>query len=130
MATAERLRRELRDRIVIEHGRIAAAPDPVQGIAELNRFRLLCALKSGPQGADTINRLCEQILRAENMIPSAEALWYAGRPILITENDYTLGLFNGDIGLTAPDPAHSAFYDSHPPAVVRIARLRQAAARA
>jgi len=106
-AKAEWLRRELQKRIVNEHGRVVAAADPVQGLAELNRFRLLCALKSGPQGADTVNRLCEQILRAENMIPSAEAVWYAGRPILITENDYTLGLFNGDIGLTAPDPAHS-----------------------
>jgi exodeoxyribonuclease V alpha subunit len=29
--------------------------------------------------------------------------WYAGRPIMITRNDYTLRLFNGDIGITLPD---------------------------
>jgi STE24 endopeptidase len=28
------------------------------------------------------------------------------------------------------DPVHSRFYDSHPPALVRIARLRELASRA
>jgi exodeoxyribonuclease V alpha subunit len=30
--------------------------------------------------------------------------WYAGRPVMITRNDYGLGVFNGDIGMTLPDP--------------------------
>ena len=25
--------------------------------------------------------------------------WYVGRPLLVTENDYTLGLYNGDTGV-------------------------------
>jgi exodeoxyribonuclease V alpha subunit len=28
--------------------------------------------------------------------------WYAGRPVLITRNNYQLGLFNGDIGIALP----------------------------
>ena len=27
--------------------------------------------------------------------------WYDGRPILITSNDYSLELFNGDVGVIA-----------------------------
>ena len=30
-----------------------------------------------------------------------------GRPVLITHNDYSLDLFNGDIGICLPDPAHA-----------------------
>ena len=38
--------------------------------------------------------------------------WYRGRPILITQNDYELGLFNGDTGLIWNDadlPDHRLF---------------------
>ena len=28
-----------------------------------------------------------------------------GRPVMVTRNDYGTGVFNGDIGLTLPDPA-------------------------
>lgn len=39
-------------------------------------------------------------------------------------------LYKDNASTLTPDPVHSAFYDSHPPAPVRIARLRQAAAAA
>ena len=35
-------------------------------------------------------------------IKSPDNEFYAGRPILITHNDYNLGLFNGDIGICTP----------------------------
>jgi STE24 endopeptidase len=38
-------------------------------------------------------------------------------------------LYRDNASTLTPDPAHSAFYDSHPPAVARIARLRTALAR-
>ena len=31
-----------------------------------------------------------------------DAAWYAGRPVMVTRNDYALGLFNGDIGIALP----------------------------
>lgn len=37
-------------------------------------------------------------------------------------------LYQDNAATLTPDPLHSAFYDSHPPAATRIARLRQAAA--
>ncbi len=31
--------------------------------------------------------------------------WYAGRPVLVTNNDYGLGVYNGDTGVTVVDGA-------------------------
>jgi STE24 endopeptidase len=35
-------------------------------------------------------------------------------------------LYRDNASTLTPDPIHSAFYDSHPPAVARIARLQKA----
>jgi exodeoxyribonuclease V alpha subunit len=66
------------------------------------QFRILCALRRGPYGVEEVNRLCEQILMEEGII-RPEGTWYAGRPVLITRNDYHLQLFNGDVGIALPD---------------------------
>ncbi|WP_432696777.1 exodeoxyribonuclease V subunit alpha [Marinobacterium sp. YM272] len=69
-----------------------------------SRFRLLCALRKGPWGVEGQNGLIEQALASAGLI-APEALWYEGRPVILTRNDYSLGLMNGDIGicLTVPD---------------------------
>jgi exodeoxyribonuclease V alpha subunit len=46
----------------------------------------------------------ERILREQKLI-AGEGRWYRGRPVLITQNDYSLHLYNGDIGIALPDPA-------------------------
>jgi exodeoxyribonuclease V alpha subunit len=68
-----------------------------------NRLRILCAVREGPYGVQSLNLLVEQILKDEGLI-RREGRWYRGRPILITRNDYNLRLFNGDVGITLPDP--------------------------
>jgi STE24 endopeptidase len=35
-------------------------------------------------------------------------------------------LYRDNASTLTPDPVHSAFYDSHPPAIARIARLQKA----
>ena len=80
--------------------------DPAATLQRLQRFKILCALNIGPLGVHAINKLAEQVLRRQNLIPSdpmTENPWYAGRPVLITRNHYPLRLFNGDIGVTLPD---------------------------
>ena len=67
------------------------------------RFRILCALREGPYGVQALNRLMEQLLRQEGLIRQ-EGRWYPGRPVMVTKNDYPLRLFNGDMGITLPDP--------------------------
>ena len=81
--------------------------DPFKALEKFNKFKLLCALKLGPLGAYGLNRLAEEVLKKEKLIlmdMSDVYPWYRGRPVLITKNDYSLGLFNGDMGITLPDP--------------------------
>ncbi len=79
--------------------------DPADALQRLQRFKILCALNIGPLGVQAVNQLAEQVLSRQNLIqvdPMAKNPWYAGRPVLITRNNYQLGLFNGDIGITMP----------------------------
>lgn len=67
------------------------------------KFRILCALRQGPFGVTAVNALAEQFLKSARLINPSQN-WYKGRPVLITRNDYPLKLFNGDVGITLPDP--------------------------
>ncbi|NNL41625.1 MAG: exodeoxyribonuclease V subunit alpha [Desulfobacterales bacterium] len=81
--------------------------DPLKALEQFNNFKLLCALKLGPLGVYGLSRLAEEVLKKEKLIlmdMSDVYPWYRGRPVLITKNDYSLGLFNGDMGITMPDP--------------------------
>ncbi|MDO9163586.1 MAG: exodeoxyribonuclease V subunit alpha [Methylococcaceae bacterium] len=62
-------------------------------------FQVLCALRRGPWGVEGLNQRIEQWLFADKL----PALWYEGRPVMITRNDYNLGLMNGDVGITLKD---------------------------
>jgi exodeoxyribonuclease V alpha subunit len=72
-------------------------------LAAHGRFQLLCALRGGPWGVDAVNRRVADELLAAGLIPARDG-WYLGRPVLVTRNDYTLGLMNGDIGITLARP--------------------------
>jgi exodeoxyribonuclease V alpha subunit len=74
-----------------------------QVLKAAGRFQLLCAVRGGPQGVEAVNRRIAQALAAEGLIPSAEG-WYLGRPVMVTRNDYGLGLMNGDVGVTLVAP--------------------------
>jgi exodeoxyribonuclease V alpha subunit len=79
-------------------------PEPV--LMEHGRFKVLCAHRTGAFGVDAVNRLTEQLLYRRRLIPGPGAgqwPWYAGRPVLVTRNDYALDLFNGDIGVALPE---------------------------
>ncbi len=58
--------------------------------------RVLCAHRRGPFGVDTWNRLAEHWMFAGT---GSGAAWFAGRPLLATQNDPRLGLANGDTGV-------------------------------
>ncbi|MCF2134619.1 AAA family ATPase (plasmid) [Mycetohabitans endofungorum] len=69
----------------------------------LNAFRVLCAVRAGPHGVDALNEWISAELRRVVRLPFAPAArWFAGRPVIVTRNDYALGLFNGDIGIALP----------------------------
>jgi exodeoxyribonuclease V alpha subunit len=67
------------------------------------RFQLLCALRRGAYGTEGLNRQIEDILQRARLIDPAHH-WYEGRPVLVTRNDYNLGLMNGDVGIALRVP--------------------------
>jgi len=73
---------------------LGSVRDPVEALAIAQRVRLLTALRDGPQGAQALN------LRIEDALAGAQrAPYFHGRLLLIGENSYRHGLFNGDIGV-------------------------------
>ena len=59
-------------------------------------FQVLCAVRDGPWGVVTLNRLIALALGFQ------DDGWYAGRPVMVNRNDYNLKLMNGDVGLCLP----------------------------
>ena len=73
---------------------------PGQVIAAFGEYQLLCALREGPFGVAGLNDRLEQLLVQKRKINRQQhSRWYEGRPVMISRNDSTLGLFNGDIGI-------------------------------
>jgi exodeoxyribonuclease V alpha subunit len=77
----------------------AVLGDARTALATLDEQRLLCAHRRGPYGVQHWNRQVERWLTESTGDPIWSD-WYAGRPVLVTANDYGLGLYNGDTGVT------------------------------
>ncbi|GHA10280.1 exodeoxyribonuclease V subunit alpha [Oceanisphaera arctica] len=67
-------------------------------LAAFDEFRLLCAVRKGPWGVEGLNLRIAGLLHRRGLLPADQG-WYEGRPVLVTRNDYSLGLMNGDIGI-------------------------------
>lgn len=66
--------------------------------AALREVQLLCALRQGPFGALACDTAIDIALKRRLGLPEGQA-WYPGRAVIVLQNDYAAGLFNGDIGL-------------------------------
>ncbi|KQV80708.1 exodeoxyribonuclease V subunit alpha [Massilia sp. Root351] len=90
--------------------RLLAEPGPAHDawvlavLRSFEAFRILCAVREGEWGVTGLNDAIEQRLEAAGLLRKRSE-WYVGRPVMVTRNDYGTGVFNGDIGLTLPDPA-------------------------
>ncbi|HNL35782.1 MAG TPA: exodeoxyribonuclease V subunit alpha, partial [Agitococcus sp.] len=64
-------------------------------------FRVLCAVREGSYGVNALNQRLSLLLQKE-LVQNEDplAVWYHGRPVMVTQNDYSLDVFNGDIGIT------------------------------
>ena len=69
-------------------------------------FQLLTPLRSGNYGVAALNERIERALEQAGLIAKAgfDSHWYEGRPVLVTGNDYGLGLMNGDVGIALQAP--------------------------
>jgi exodeoxyribonuclease V alpha subunit len=88
--------------------RLALDPnsDPAEVISSLGAVRVLCAVRRGPQGVQAWNTAIETRLAREVPGFRPDTQWYVGRPVLVTENDYGVRLYNGDVGVILADADH------------------------
>ena len=73
----------------------AAATSPAEALMELGTFRVLSPLRSGPCGIENLNRLCLNALASEQKNDQH----VCPLPVMVSGNNYELGLFNGDTGV-------------------------------
>ena len=96
----------VRQKIVSRYKDLFISTDPMEMLACMDRFRILCAVNQGPFGIHALNRLAESALQNKGFIRRYDLpqnTWYSGKPIMIAENEYDLGLYNGDVGVTTKE---------------------------
>ena len=77
--------------------------DAAAALEALDRHRLLCAHRRGPRGVQHWSALAARWIADEHpVLPRADGR-YAGEPLLVTANDYEIGLYNGDTGVVVDD---------------------------
>lgn len=74
---------------------LSDAESPATALAAINRYRILCALREGPQGVSGLNQTVSTALHGA----FSSSAFISGRPILVTSNQHALGLYNGDVGV-------------------------------
>ena len=84
-------------RAVLEAAREGQAAEAIRA---LGAFRILCAHRRGSYGVSVWTSRIEGWLAEE----LERGRWYTGRPLLVTENDYGLRLYNGDTGVIVAKP--------------------------
>jgi len=80
---------------------IMQAESPLAAIQTFELYRVLCAIKQGPQSVASVNAIIERHIAKLGWRSQHD--FYHGRPIMITQNDYRQQLFNGDTGLILKD---------------------------
>jgi len=80
---------------------LARDGDAAGALDAVGRLKVLCATRRGPDGAEAWNRSVEADLRRRGRMRTR---WSAGRPVMVTANDYLNGVFNGDVGVVVRPP--------------------------
>ena len=79
--------------------REASAMTDVSALLDFWKMQMwLTVLRRGLSGSERLNQLAEQSLATKRAVRMNQG-WYSGRPIIITRNDYDLGVYNGDFGV-------------------------------
>lgn len=83
----------------IEKSMPRAVKDTITSLMQtFNQFRVLSAGHNGEWGDHYINKYLSQWHLNELKLPLGQNTWFHGRPVMVLQNNYELGLFNGDIG--------------------------------
>jgi exodeoxyribonuclease V alpha subunit len=129
------LEKSFRDAVVEGYAGCFGAKEPGERLQALGGFRVLCTHRRGAGGVEGVNARIESMLRAAGLMDEARGgrsasqagdFMVAGCPVMVTRNDYDLGLFNGDVGVMARDAEGLAgvFFPAPDGEVRRIAPAR------
>jgi len=102
----------------------ARATTPESALMELERFRILSPHRERFCGVGNLNRLAEGALGLRR--PEGQS-WYRLLPVMVTGNNYELGLYNGDTAVLLEDPETgrlAAFFPDPECGVRRLSPLR------
>jgi exodeoxyribonuclease V alpha subunit len=98
----------LMERVLSAYKHYVEEENIAMALQAFNEFRVLTPVREGAQGLYALNaRIEEHMHRRYPARVGHREVFYLNRPLLVTRNDYDLGLFNGDVGLVRPDPAHN-----------------------
>jgi exodeoxyribonuclease V alpha subunit len=93
---------------LLEAGNVCDNSLALKLLNSFSQFQVLCALRQGAWGVQALN---ERIALALGLVssrekgfqsPDAQGVWFVGRPVMVTRNDYHLNLMNGDVGQCLP----------------------------
>lgn len=107
-----------------EFDQYAQAATPTAALEELDRFRVLSPRREGIYGVNNLNRLVTAGLGLRLM---QEHPWCPLLPVMVTGNNYELGLFNGDTAVLMDDPESgrlAAFFPDPDGGLRRLSPLR------
>ena len=94
---------ELRDKVVTHARQLyecAISGDHQSALNKRSEMQLLCAHREGPNSVGFFNGFVEYQLG-----PYTDTRWYFGRPVMVTRNNHSVDLYNGDVGIIVPDLA-------------------------
>ncbi|MCH8496521.1 MAG: exodeoxyribonuclease V subunit alpha [Balneolales bacterium] len=91
-ARKEDLYSRLGSKITALHAALVDERDHARALAQLQGLQVLSALRVGPYGSEQINAEMDRRV-------GKGAVWYDGRAVIATSNNYDLEVYNGDVGL-------------------------------
>lgn len=89
---------QLMDRLADDYANLCETIDPTLALAQLDKQCVLTAVRQGPAGSETINAGITERLAKRFDFNLADS-WYHGRPVMVRQNNYRSGLYNGDVGV-------------------------------
>jgi exodeoxyribonuclease V alpha subunit len=93
--------KELKAKLPDWYKELFEAKDKIEALGFLKTFQILCAMNVGINGTKNINNELGNLAREKKA---------KFTPIIITENNYQLNLFNGDVGVVDEDNKQAYFY--------------------
>lgn len=106
---SENIETDFAEKLFSIYEEYAKEDDIDMAFTKLNRIRILCSITEGKYSVDYFNRLIETRLKERKLI-NPEGYMYDKQAIMITENDYDLNIFNGDIGIVRFDKESGNYF--------------------